>query len=72
MQTLKVQSDSQTCRAFRQLNLVSAAVAQRSTKTAVVLRTDAIGKWLQHADRVSVLLIAGVQHLQELLACTGG
>ncbi len=72
MQALKLQNDSQTCRAFRQLNLVSAAVAQRSTKTAVVDRTDAVGKWLQHADHVSVLLVAGVQRLQELLACTGG
>ena len=72
MQALKLQNDSQTCRAFGQLNLVSAAVAQRSTKTAVVDRTDAAGNWLQHADHVSFLLIAEVQRLQELLACTGG
>jgi len=43
---------------------LSAAVAQRSTKTAVVDRTDAVGKWLQHANHVNVLLIVGVRRLQ--------
>ena len=68
----ELQTDSQTCRAIRQLNLVSAAIAQRSTKTAIVHKTDAVGKLLQHADRVSVLLIEGVQRLSVLLACAGG